>query len=54
MALLRDNIKDWLALAALPGVGCALIHRLLDVFGSPAAVLLQKNPLPGLKAWEAS
>lgn len=38
MALLREDIKDWLALAALPGVGCALIHRLLDVFDSPAAV----------------
>lgn len=38
MARLRDDIKDWLALTALPGVGCGLIHRLLDVFGSPAAV----------------
>jgi DNA processing protein len=33
------DILDWLSLAALPGIGCATIHRLLDIFGSPGAVL---------------
>ena len=33
------DIRDWLALVALPGVGCSLVHRLLEKFGSPAAVL---------------
>jgi DNA processing protein len=36
---MRDDIKDWLTLTALPGVGCALIRRLLDVFATPAAIL---------------
>ncbi len=36
---MRDDIKDWLALISLPGVGCALIHRLLGVFGAPGNVL---------------
>ncbi len=33
------RIRDWLTLAALPGLGCILIHRLASFFGSPAAVL---------------
>ncbi len=36
---MRDDIKDWLTFLALPGVGCALAHRLLDLFDTPAAVL---------------
>jgi DNA processing protein len=39
MAALRNDIRDWLALVALPGLGCALIHRLLDVFSTPGSVL---------------
>ena len=35
----RKDIRDWLTLVALPGLGCALIHRLLAVFSTPAAVL---------------
>lgn len=34
-----DPVSSWLALTALPGLGPALIHRLLAVFGSPQAVL---------------
>ncbi len=34
-----DAVRDWLTLAALPGLGCALIHRLAAAFGSPHAVL---------------
>jgi DNA processing protein len=34
-----DAVRDWLTLAALPGLGCALIHRLTTAFGSPQAVL---------------
>ena len=34
-----DAVKDWLTLAALPGLGCALTHRLTAAFGSPQAVL---------------
>ncbi len=30
---------DWLTLTFLPGLGCGLINRLVDAFGSPAAVL---------------
>ncbi len=33
------DICQWLTLVSLPGVGCALAHRLLDAFGSPAAIL---------------
>ncbi|MHB8810574.1 MAG: DNA-processing protein DprA [Desulfobulbaceae bacterium] len=29
----------WLTLSFLPGLGCTRIHRLVDIFGSPAAVL---------------
>ena len=35
----QHNIRDWLTLVALPGLGCSLIHRLLAVFSTPAAVL---------------
>lgn len=31
--------RDWLTLTFLPGLGCGLINRLVDAFGSPAAVL---------------
>jgi DNA processing protein len=34
-----DAVSDWLTLAALPGLGCALIHRLAAAFGSPRAIL---------------
>ncbi len=34
-----DEIRDWLALAILPGLGCTLIHRLVAAFGNPQAVL---------------
>ena len=32
-------LPAWLTLSFLPGLGCTRIHRLVDVFGSPAAVL---------------
>lgn len=35
----RKDIRDWLTLVSLPGLGCTLIHRLLAVFSTPAAVL---------------
>ncbi len=35
----RDNHLNWLTLTAVPGLGPALTHRLLTVFGSPAEVL---------------
>lgn len=35
----RKDIKDWLTLVSLPGLGCALVHRLLAVFSTPGAVL---------------
>jgi len=38
-SLTDDRIRDWLALAVLPGLGCTLIHRLIAACGSPAAVL---------------
>ena len=34
-----DAVSDWLTLAALPGLGCTLIHRLAAAFGSPQAIL---------------
>ncbi|NOQ45502.1 MAG: DNA-protecting protein DprA [Desulfobulbaceae bacterium] len=34
------NARDWLTLISLPGLGCALIHRLVDDFGSPGQVLV--------------
>lgn len=36
---MQEEIKDWLALASLPGLGCALVHRLLDAFSTPRRVL---------------
>ncbi len=35
----RNDIRDWLALAALPGMGCVLTRRLLAAFGTPGKVL---------------
>lgn len=35
----RNDIREWLALAALPGLGCVLTRRLLGAFGTPARVL---------------
>ena len=35
----QKDIKDWLTLVSLPGLGCGLIQRLLAVFSTPAAVL---------------
>ncbi len=35
----RDDIREWLALLALPGLGCVLTRRLVDAFGTPAQVL---------------
>lgn len=32
-------LPAWLTLSFLPGLGCTRIHRLIDVFGTPAAVL---------------
>jgi DNA processing protein len=32
-------LPAWLTLSFLPGLGCTRIHRLVDIFGSPAAVL---------------
>lgn len=34
----QPDLSSWLRLAAVPGVGCVLGARLLDVFGSPAAL----------------
>ena len=39
MATPDDAVTEWLTLAALPGLGCTLTHRLLAAFGSPQAVL---------------
>jgi len=36
---MRDDIKDWLTLVSLPGLGCGLIHRLLASFVTPGNVL---------------
>ncbi|WP_417912621.1 DNA-processing protein DprA [Candidatus Electronema sp. TJ] len=38
-AAVRADISDWLALVSLPGLGPALMQRLLAAFGSPKAVL---------------
>ncbi|XCN73223.1 MAG: DNA-processing protein DprA [Candidatus Electrothrix aestuarii] len=35
----RNDILDWLALRALPGLGCVLVRRLLAAFGTPDKVL---------------
>lgn len=35
----RPDISGWLRLSLVPGIGCVLGSRLLDAFGSPAAVL---------------
>lgn len=35
----RNDIREWLALLALPGLGCVLARRLLDAFETPAQVL---------------
>ncbi|MGB5684370.1 MAG: DNA-processing protein DprA [Candidatus Electrothrix sp.] len=35
----RNDILDWLALVALPGLGCVLARRLLAAFGPPGKVL---------------
>jgi DNA processing protein len=35
----RNDIRDWLALVALPGLGCVLTRRLLTAFGTPGKVL---------------
>ncbi|WP_339136938.1 MAG: DNA-processing protein DprA [Candidatus Electrothrix sp. GW3-4] len=35
----RNDIQDWLALIALPGLGCVLARRLLAAFGTPGKVL---------------
>ncbi len=34
-----SSTRDWLTLTFLPGLGCGLINRLVDAFGTPAAVL---------------
>jgi DNA processing protein len=34
-----DEIRAWLVLSAMPGLGCILIHRLVAAFGSPQAAL---------------
>ncbi|MDH4319294.1 MAG: helix-hairpin-helix domain-containing protein, partial [Desulfobulbaceae bacterium] len=35
----NDDLKSWMILSALPGLGPALIHRLVEHLGSPARVL---------------
>ncbi|MCI5222317.1 MAG: DNA-protecting protein DprA [Candidatus Electrothrix sp. AR4] len=35
----RNDIRDWLALVSLPGLGCVLLYRLLTAFGAPGKVL---------------
>ena len=35
----RNDIRDWLTLVALPGLGCVLTRRLLTAFATPAKVL---------------
>ncbi|MCI5220033.1 MAG: hypothetical protein D3914_12805 [Candidatus Electrothrix sp. LOE2] len=35
----RNDIRDWLALVALPGLGCVLTRRLFTAFGTPGKVL---------------
>ncbi len=34
-----NDLREWLALISLPGLGCVLTHRLLATFGSPGKVL---------------
>jgi DNA processing protein len=34
-----NTLSAWLTLSFLPGLGCTRIHRLVEVFGTPAAVL---------------
>ena len=34
-----NMLRAWLILSFLPGLGCTRIHRLVDIFGSPAAAL---------------
>ncbi len=46
---MREDIKDWLALASLPGVGCALLQRLLAEFVTPAAVLAAGKDVAGVE-----
>ena len=36
---MREEIKDWLTLVSLPGLGCGLIHRLIDTFVTPGNAL---------------
>jgi len=36
---MREEIKDWLTLVSLPGLGCGLIHRLIDTFITPGNAL---------------
>lgn len=39
MPMQGQNLKDWLNLIFLPGIGCTLINRLLVEFADPASVL---------------
>ncbi len=39
VVVFSSSARDWLTLTFLPGLGCGLINRLVDAFGSPAAVL---------------
>jgi len=49
--LLCPDAEDWLTLSFLPGLGCTLIHRLVQETGTPGAVLRQGGrlgKLPGI------
>lgn len=44
----RNNIRDWLALIALPGLGCVLTRHLLAAFGTPEKVLTAGKAVAGV------
>jgi len=46
---MAGDLIDWLTLAALPGVGCGMIHRLVSVFVTPAGALSAGRAVTGVK-----
>lgn len=51
MSRCPQDAEDWLTLSFLPGLGCALIHRLVQAAGTPKAVLRHNTCLkkvPGI------
>ena len=51
MPICSDTAADWLTLSFLPGLGCTLINRLVQIAGTPGAVLRSGGPpktFPGI------